>query len=132
MKNFISLSLLLCLLIFSFISCEKNVSPATSPRKIRFVLYTEEDFSSDNSNITFSLFIRNNTKTLFDSTLSTIKVKDIPNEANKLIFEKQVPNDDGSVLTAGFYYTIENVGLSWYLDTCSASTSFKTINYSFK
>jgi hypothetical protein len=118
--------------IFSFVSCKKDDLPMASPRKIRFVLYTEEDFSSDSSNITFSLFIRNSTKTLFDSTLSTIRIKDIPNESNKLIFEKQVPNDDGSVITAGFYYIIENVGQSWFLDTCSASTSIKTINYSFK
>jgi len=61
-----------------------------------------------------------------------MKVKDIPKPADKLVFEKQVPNDDGSVLTAGFYYTIENVGISWYLDTCSVGQSFKVINYSFK
>lgn len=134
MRHFSFIKTILFLTALSFMSCTKEdaPSPTTAPRKIRFVLYTEEDFSGDNDNITFSLVIRNSVKTLFDSSLSVMKVKDIPNAANKLIFEKQVPNDDGSVLTAGFYYTIENVGLSWYLDTCSAGQSLKVINYSFK
>ena len=133
MRHFSIIKTLLFLSALSFMSCTKEDSPSPTapPRKIRFVLYTEEDFSSDN-NITFSLVIRNSTKTLFDSSLSVMKVKDIPKSANKLIFEKQVPNDDGSVLTAGFYYTIENVGLSWYIDTCSAGQSLKVIDYSFK
>ena len=134
MKHFSIIKTLLFLSVLSFMSCTKedSLSPTATPRKIRFVLYTEEDFSGDNDNITFSLVIRNSTKTLFDSSLSVMKVKDIPKSANKLIFEKQVPNDDGSVLTTGFYYTIENVGLSWYIDTCSAGQLLKVIDYSFK
>ena len=134
MRHFIVIKTIFFLSALSFTSCTKEdlPSPSTPARTIRFVLYTEEDFSGDTDNITFSLVIRNNTRALFDSSLSIMQVKDIPTAANKLVFEKQVPNDDGSVLTAGFYYTIENVGLSWYLDTCSAGQTLKVINYSFK
>jgi hypothetical protein len=113
-------------------SCTKGDTPTIPERTIKFILYTEEDFSTDNHNITFSLFIRTHSKTLFDSSLSTIKVKDIPNFANRLIFEKTVPDDDGSELAVGVDYTIENVGSSWYLDTCKAGQTFKEVNYSFK
>jgi hypothetical protein len=131
MKIYSALSILAFATLF-ITSCKKDDVPTTPKRTIKFILYTEEDFSTDNHNITFSLFIRTHSKTLFDSSLSTIKVKDIPNFANRLIFEKTVPNDDGSDLAAGFNYAIENVGLSWYLDTCKAGQTFKEVSYSFK
>ena len=131
MKIYSVLSILAFATLF-ITSCTKDDTLSIPKRTIKFILYTEEDFSTDNHNITFSLFIRTHSKTLFDSSLSTIKVKDIPNFVNRLIFEKTVPNDDGSELAAGFNYTIENVGLSWYLDTCKAGQTFKEINYSFK
>ncbi len=131
MKIYSVLSILAFATLF-ITSCTKDDAPTIPKRTIKFILYTEEDFSTDNHNITFSLFIRTHSKTLFDSSLSTIKIKDIPNFANRLILEKTVPNDDGSELAAGFNYTIENVGLSWYLDTCKAGQTFKEVNYSFK
>ena len=99
-------------------------------RTIKFNLYTEQDFSTDNHNITFSLFIKNHTKTLFDSTITTMKVKDIPKLANKLVFVKKIA--DNSELSAGFTYYIENVGYSWHLDTISAGNNYKLIDYSFR
>jgi len=130
----ITLVILTFTLVLAGISCTKDTSPTipNSGRIIKFILHTEKDFSNDNHNITFSLFIRNHTTVLFDSTLSSMKIKDIPDSANKLIFEKKVPNDDGSDLAAGFNYTIENVGMSWYLDTCKAGETFKIVDFSFQ
>ncbi|MES1222605.1 MAG: hypothetical protein ABUT20_44330 [Bacteroidota bacterium] len=128
------LSAILCQLVFS--SCTKdgygyssNPKPA---RTIQFNLYTEKDFSNDNHNIIFSLFIKTHTKTLFDSTLSVMKIKDIPLLANKLTFEKKVPNDDGTDLAVGFHYTIENVGSAGYTDTCKAGNALKKVDFSFQ
>jgi hypothetical protein len=61
-----------------------------------------------------------------------MKIKDIPDSTAKLVFDKKVPNDDGSDLAAGFRYDIVGVGNSSYLDTCSAGEMFKVINFSFK
>jgi hypothetical protein len=61
-----------------------------------------------------------------------MKIKDIPDSTAKLVFDKKVPNDDGSDLAAGFRYDIDGVGNSSYLDTCSAGEMFKVINFSFK
>jgi hypothetical protein len=53
-------------------SCKKT-HPSTggeslsSERKIRFQLYTDKDFSNENSVIKFSIFIRDAHTTLFDS-----------------------------------------------------------------
>jgi len=115
-------------------SCKKDRYPAKPipARTIQFTLYTEKDFSDDNHNITFSVFIRTHTRTLFDSTLSVMKIKDIPGTANKIVIEKKVPNDDGSDLAVGFNYTIENVGISWHTDTCQAGNTFKIVNFAFQ
>lgn len=116
-------------------SCKKDhhtpvvLNPA---RTIKFVLHTEKDFSADNHNITFQLIIRNHTKTIFDTTLATIKIKDIPHAPNSLVFEKQVPGNDPSQLAAGFTYTIENVGTADFLDMVKAGENFKVIDYSFQ
>jgi hypothetical protein len=134
MKPFLVLPVTVFAFLLLITSCTKKVEvipilPLT--RTVKFNLYTEQDFSTDDHNITFSVFIRNNTKTLLDSAITTMKVKDIPKLANKLTFEKKVVNDN-SVLTVGFKYTIENVGMSWYLDTLSAAGKTKLINYSFR
>ena len=76
--------------------------------------------------------MRNNNKTLLDSALSPMKIKDIPNMANKIEIEKLVPNNDPSDLTVGFVYTIQGVGYSWFLDTCSRGETFKVLEYPFQ
>jgi len=119
------------------IACS-NDKPLVTPiipktgRTIKFVLYTKKDFSTDNGNIAFSLFIRKHTGSLFDSTLSVMKLKDIPDSTHRLVFEKIVPNDDGSDLAAGFHYNIENVGHAGYTDTSNAGEKVKVIEYDFR
>jgi len=132
MKKFLG-PILLSLIILCGSSCKKDNVQTTPPssRTITFILYTEKDFSTDDHNITFSLLIKNPLKILFDSSLSTIKVKDIPAPGNKLIVEKKIP-DDGSAWVVGFQYNIENVGYSWYLDSCAAGQTSKTVEYAFQ
>lgn len=117
-------------------SCKKE-KPVPTPapiatRTLKFILYTDKDFSNNNENITFALHISNAQATIkFDSTVFSAKVKDIPNKAHQLVFEKKIP-DDGTVVAADFFYTIENVGMSWYLDTCAANEKLKIIEYPFE
>jgi hypothetical protein len=101
-------------------------------RKVRYELYTNEDFTGDQHNIQFSLFMKNAGKTIFDSSLSPMKVEEIPDSIHKIIIEKYVPGNDGSTLTVGFVYQIENVGISWYLDTFPAGDTLKLLQYRFK
>ena len=101
-------------------------------RKVRYELYTEEDFTGDQHNIQFSLFIKNAGKTIFDSSLATMKVEEIPDSIHKIVIEKFVPGNDASTLTVGFTYQIENVGISWYLDTFPAGDTLKLLQYRFK
>lgn len=114
-------------------SCSKDTPPTPkADRTFQFLLHTEKDFSDDNHRITFSVFIRNHTKVLFDSTLPSMKIKDIPAFANKLSFQKKVSDAANADLAAGFGYTIENVGISSFTDTCKAGETFKVIDFSFK
>jgi hypothetical protein len=134
MKPFLVLPITVFAFLLLLTSCLKKVEVVpTLPltRTVKFNLYTDQDFSTDNHNITFSVFVRNSTKTLLDSAITTMKVKDIPKLANKLTFEKTIVNDN-SELTVGFKYYIENVGYSWYLDTLAAGGRTKLLNYSFK
>lgn len=112
------------------LSCKKDPLQATSPnsRVVKFRLYTNKNISDDN-NITFSIFVREKNITLFDSTLATMQIKDIPNAANALTYEKKIYSN--SILTAGFRYVIENVGHSSHLDTISANEKSKLIDYPF-
>lgn len=114
-------------------SCTKSSSPAiVYPEKtVRFVLHTEQDFTGNTENILFSLFIRKANTLIFDSTLSPMQLKDIPNVSKELVFEKKIA-DDGSDLTAGFMYTIENVGNSHYIDTCKGGVPFTLVDFSFQ
>ena len=121
--------------VVTIVSCKKyNSSTPTYPteRKIRFQLYTNQDFSGETSVINFSIFIRNTRTTLFDSALVSMQIKDIPDAAHKLIIEKTVLTNDNSDLAAGFQYEIQNVGFSWYIDTSKAGNPFKVIDYAFQ
>jgi len=102
-------------------------------RKIQFSLYSNKNFENDNHLIQFSVFIRNsNNQILWDSMLPLMSIRKIPAEINKIFIEKQIPDSDSSLLKAGFIYSIEDVGISWYLDTCSKSTAIKKIDYNFR
>ena len=132
MKRFLNQALIVTLLS-TLASCHKDsVPPNLVERKVHYILYTNKDFSGDNHTITFSVFIRKNNTILLDSVLSPMKIKDIPNMANKIEIDKLVPNNDPSDLTVGFLYTIEGVGNSWFLDTCSRGQTFKVLEYPFQ
>jgi hypothetical protein len=122
-----------CIVLFAE-SCKKNsTSNPTVPRKIKFILYTSKDFSSDNDNIIFRLSIQKlSNQTLWDSVLPPMKIKDIPDLAHKLVVEQTVPNNYDSSVKAGFYYTIENVGYSWHFDISNAGEKYKEILFNFQ
>ena len=116
----------------NFIKPVKNENRAVS-RKIQFSLFSNKNFENDNHLIQFSVFIWNaNNQILWDSMLPVMKIRNIPSEMNKIFIEKHVPDSDSSLLKIGFIYSIENDGISWYLDTCSKSTAIKKLDYNFQ
>lgn len=120
------------------VSCKKQQPQppaASATQTVRFILYTNEDFSTDNDTVSFALTIRNNanktnSRTIFDTTLATIRFKDIPGPANKTVIEKTVPND-GSILKAGFIYT-DKFGVGSHFDTVSTNEKLKVLEYPFR
>jgi len=123
------------LAVLTGISCKKDYSShdtsnSVTSRIIRFQLYTNQDFSANTSVINFSIFIKNGNKTLFDSSLASMQIKDIPDNAHKIIIEKTVA--DNLDLAAGFRYEIQNVGISWHIDTSKAGNGLKVIDYAFQ
>lgn len=130
MTKILSTVLFIVILALTF-SCQKEtVTPAI--RKVQFVLYTNEDFSSSDNNITFSLIIKSGSKTLLDSSLAPMKLTEIPTQASKIVIEKRVPGNDQSKLLIGFKYSLENVGYSWYYDSCAAGQTFKKVEFAFR
>jgi len=133
-----SFTILIIAVMTIFGSCEKdqlqeNGSTNNPPvRKVRYELYTNEDFSGETGNIRFSLTMRNGVKAIFDSSLATMKIQDIPDSAHRIIIEKSVPGNNTSALTVGFNYEIENVGISWYLELFPTGDTLKVLRYSFK
>jgi len=121
-------------LVLSLSACHKDREQPNNKveHKIQYVLYTNEDFSDDEHNITFSVFARDNDKTLLDSAITTMKVKEIPSAANKIIIEKTFVTDASTPLLAGFVYEIDGVGVSWNLDSIPAGQNITTIEYAFK
>ena len=130
----ISQFLIFPVLLLIVVSCKKDQPNAKTnpPRKVRYELYTNEDFSGDQKNILFSIFIRSGQKTIFDSPLATMKIKDIPDSNHKIIIEKLAPDNDTATLVVGFNYQIENVGFSWFLETFPAGDTVKVLRYSFR
>ena len=131
--TFIRASAALILAIIG-LSCKKDNSnsgiPSLQQRTIRFQLYTNQDFSTNTSVINFKVFIQNGSRTLFDSSLASMQIKDIPDNAHKIVIEKTVA--DNSDLAAGFRYEIQNVGMSWHIDTSKSGNNFKVIDYAFQ
>jgi hypothetical protein len=116
-------------------SCKKTYDhPGNTypPRNVQFELYTNQDFSEDSHNITFNLQIESGGKVIFDSALAPMKIQDIPNELNKIIIQKSVPQNDPSRLKVGFVYQIENVGMSWHFEEFPSSDSFKVVKFDFR
>ena len=117
-------------------ACKKDHYPSPverSPlRKVRFELFTNENFSGDKLNITFSVHMHNDDRAILDSALPTMKVEEIPDSAHRIVIEKWVPGNDTSTLVVGFTYHIDNVGYSWYLEEFPARDTFKLLRYSFR
>jgi hypothetical protein len=126
--------IVLPVLLLMVVSCKKDQPNVKTnpPRKVRYELYTNENFSNDQENILFSVFMRNGQKTIFDSPLAAMKIKDIPDSNHRIIIEKLAPDNDTATLVVGFNYQIENVGSSWFLDTFSSGNTFKLLKYSFR
>jgi hypothetical protein len=119
------------IILLSFGACNhETVAPAA--RRVEFTLYTNENFASDEHLITFHLIIQDQSKTLLDSALAPMKVKDIPDFTHKIVIQKTVPGNNRSTLKVGFTYEIENVGMSWYYDEYKAGEQFKAVEFSFK
>jgi hypothetical protein len=133
MKKFIRIVAALAVL-FVVVSCRKyssgNIIYPAPQRTIRFQLYTNQDFSGNTSVINFSVFIRNANRTLFDSSLASMRIEDVPDALHKLVIEKTV--NDYSDLAAGFHYEIQDVGTSSYVDTSKAGNPLKIVDYSFQ
>ena len=138
MKKKSVLSILIVSIIMIGTSCKKYTSgdiPINPkvPRLVQFDLYTDKDFSHDNNIITFKISIQKATnEVLWDSVLAPMQIKDIPQLAQKLVVEKYVPGNDPSLLKVGFYYSIENVGNSWHLDSFEPGEIFKIVNFNFQ
>lgn len=127
------LPILAVITLLTISSCQNNDPGPNAIRKVQFSLYTNKDFSSDNGIITFRASIQNDkNQTLWDSTFAPMKLKDIPKVAQKIMVEKKVPGNDPSWLKVGFYYSIENVGTSWYLDKFEAGETLKKIDFNFQ
>jgi hypothetical protein len=125
---------ILPVLLLIVVSCKKDQTGAKAnpPRKVRYELFTNEDFSTDQKNILFSIIMRSGQKTIFDSPLAAMKIKDIPDSNHRIIIERLAPDNDTATLVVGFNYQIENVGNSWFLDTFSAGSTFKLLRYPFR
>jgi hypothetical protein len=128
----------ICLIAALIISsCSKKETTAVNlpgiVRKVQFTLYTDQDFSNYPKHITFTLSIKNSAdKTLWDSILPAMLVKDIPDLAHKLVIEKTVPDNDPSQLKVAFDYYLENVGYSWYTDIFKENETLKVFTYNFQ
>ena len=142
--KYLSIMSILCVsTILIGTSCKKQITGSAitdsaldnskNLRKVRFVLYTDKDFSSDNDSIFFKLSIRKaRNQVLWDSMLAPMKIKDIPNLAHKLIVNKLVPGNDPSLLKVGFYYSIKNVGNSWHVEPFNVGETFKVVDFNFQ
>lgn len=122
---------IVCVVMLGFAgSCSDDNYVAPPQRTIRFELFTDQDFSQDINSIIFMPSVSAGATVLWDSTFNTMRIKDIPGGANKIVFEKKI--DATSELKVGFRYSIENVGISWYYEQVLASEPSKVISFNFK
>ena len=119
----------LALLLLILTGCKNDEIAPPAPRTIRFELFTNQDFSQDTNSIIFEPSVSVGNTVLWDSVFTSMKVKEIPTEANKIIFEKVIRTNDAE-LKVGFKYTISNVGTSWYYE--KVTTPVDTVTFDFK
>jgi hypothetical protein len=136
MKFIFSTTLTCCLLLITA-SCNKHKDEQTNnenpiDRIVQFSLFTDQDFSNDEKLITFRVSIEKYPNiTIWDSVLTPMKIKDIPSLTNKITIEKLIRNEPGK-LKVGFYYTIENVGVSWFYNAMEPWESSKKVDFNFR
>jgi len=118
-------------LLLVIASCNKFKNETVRSRNVQFQLYTDQDFSNEDNLITFKLTIQSPNTIIWDSVLAPMKIKDIPSFANKLTFDKTVKTQPLQ-LKVGFYYTIEEVGDSWFFQPMESWESFKLVDYNFR
>jgi hypothetical protein len=127
--SFVYFSALMFLMLSS---CKKDNQSNTSTRMVRYELFTNRDYSGETNIISFRVQIINAQKTLFDSILAPMKMEEIPDSAQKIIIEKAVPGNDPLTLKVGFYYSIQNVGISWHYESFLSQDRFKLVRFDFK
>lgn len=112
----------------------QDQNSVSGSRKVQFLLSTDNtSMSGDQSIIHFKVSITNaDQKVLWDSAFQPMLIKDIPSRNSPISVEKMVPGNDRSLLKVGFYYSIENVGISWYLDSFKVGSYFKTVDFNFQ
>ena len=115
-------------------ACSKDPNVAKPPRAVNYVLYTEKDFSNVHDTIRFEILMKSGSTVLLDSPLAAMTVAQVPDSIHRITIQKFVPaahaNDD---LVVGFLYWIDNVGMSWYLDSSKAGgPAVKTVTYKFE
>lgn len=131
MRSILGAVAVMCI-VFSCTKDHSNPVKNKPVRKVHYELFTKEDFSDDQHDIQFNLFMRDDRRTIFDSALAIMKIKDIPDSLHRLVFDKVVPGNNQEKLVVGFTYHIVNVGFSWFLDDYLKGDTLKVIKYSFK
>jgi hypothetical protein len=134
MKRHLSWAWLLPALVLAG-ACRKNAGPPSpaTPRTVNYVLYTEKDFSTVHDTIRFEIIMKTGSTTLLDSPLAPMTVAQVPGPNAKISITKTVPDAyRDSDLLVGFLYSIDNVGMSWYLDSSKAGNPQKMVTYKFE
>jgi hypothetical protein len=123
-----------CLLLILIAACKKEIKH--NPPVLRtgtFLLYTDQNFSHESNNISFTAFIESPVnKIIWDTILPPMRISDIPDKAHQIKFEKTVLAGSRSLMKVGYRYAIENVGLSWYIDSSGPGQTSKVVDFNFR
>jgi len=116
-------------------SCKKHTQ-TPSPRTIRYILYTKQDFSDDDDTIRFRVHMHSTGITgrnLLDSFIAPMRISQIPDSMHAIVIDKNVPAGyENQKLVVGWVYDIDNVGESWFLDSLVPGENHKTVVYDFR
>ena len=135
MKTYSILTLVAFLCIIA--SCKKNICEKEQPgvrplRKARYELYTIKDFTGNKKQIDFRFMMRKGSTELFDSSLATMTLDQLPDFDHRIIVEKLVPGNDPASLEIGIIDFLEDVGSAWRIDTFPEGDSIKVLRWPFE
>ena len=125
----------LVFLMITVASCKKQIDNKNTrvPRTVKFVLYTDQNFSHETNIISFTAFIESPVnRVIWDTLLPPMKISDIPDRTHQLTFEKTVLTARNSLMKVGYRYSIEDVGTSWYIDSSSPGQTLKVVDFNFR